>query len=192
MIIMGFMFYFLNSIDQSGFGQRFFFISKILFMISAAVCTFEIMRKRKLKLLYVPLAVLFICVIVISPITNLSNYYSGVSWLGQNSNDEQSAAFASTYSIVGQSVTGDQRLLDIVGFFRSDLQNSVLNFQNNVNKGSLVYSSPETEIMVSNSTPLYMTVLGVQDSNTANYIMQLYNNSNLVYSNNFDSIFVPR
>lgn len=192
-ITMELIFFFLKLIEQNGFSQRFFFIGNMLLVLLSAVCIFELTRKRKLKkMIYILFAVLFITVVVISPITNLSDY-GAVNLISVTRTDEKTAAFAATYSIEGQSIEGDLRLLEIVEFFRwPDLLPFSFQFESNIESGSFTYSSPETEIVVSHTTSAFVTVQGINDLEAANYIDGLYNNSNLVYSNSYNTVFVSR
>jgi len=190
--VLQIMFILLKIIQQSGFAQRFSYAGDFLLVLLSAVCIFDLLSWKirwRWKMIYVPLAVLLTCAVVISPFTSLSDYGS-VNLIGIASTDTHVGNFASVYSVSQQHLAGDWRFLYIVGYLNHNLQISTEDFDNNVKNNVFVYSAAETEIIVSDTTPVFSTGNGLQESNVTSYINNLYNISNLVYNNNYNTIFV--
>jgi hypothetical protein len=191
-IVTGFIWFFLEFVAPVGFGERMFFIAQMLLALLSAVCIIELVQKIKFKtVVYLLFAVFFVGVVVISPITNRSDYalvYYGPMTVA----DSNLAHFVVAYSIDGQSLTGDGRLASMVDVFGwpNSLRFSQ-EFLNNVKNGDSAYSVSQV-IVVNPATPVYLTVQGATGLDAANYVAGLYNTSDVVYVNGYDAAFVPK
>lgn len=162
----------------------------MMLVMLSAVCVIGLRRKKYGKIVYTMLAVMFICTTVISPITNRSEY--GQIYLDSiSSTDQATAIFATTYSAEGQSFTGDSRLNAVVRLIKwPNLMTLSSEFEKKVEDNDFVYSS--TVIVANPTTPFFVATHGVNDMVALSYLKNLFNESNPVYSNGWNVIFIPK
>jgi hypothetical protein len=188
-VSVGLMWFVLTFIAPIGFGERTLFMAQLLLGCLSAISLIEIMKFKKGKIIYLVVAILFTCVIIISPVTNRSDY-AIVHYGPITSTDVKSTDFMMTYSIVGQQISGDPRIcIDVVSLFDSfgSLHYSQA-FIDNARSGNLTYSSSQL-IIVNNGTPHYLSACNVEGSDAITYIDKLYGAANLIYSNKYSAIF---
>lgn len=186
-VIMGLAYAFLTFILPLGFGERFFWIAQLLLMALAAVCIIELVDRKRIKVLSVLLAIICIFLVIMSPITNRSDY--GIFYrVSMTDADVRMSSFVLSYYSPGICVTGDLRFSEILDSMQ--WPNSIKissEFLDLVTSGTFKHSSDL--IVVSPSTANYLVTQGVNDTSSMNYISSLPNHADILYNNGFDTIY---
>lgn len=186
---MAFMGFVLEFVVPFGFAGRFLHFFYMFLSILAAVCLLDLVMWKGVfrKKLYILFGLLFIVGIIISPITDTTDY-ADVHCRPLIDADGKTVAFLSTHLVQNQPVTGDCRfglMIELVMWPTSVSYSNELieNIQHNI------FEFDADLIVVNLATPNYVTVKGVNDLKATTYLAELPNNCNIYYSSGYDTIY---